>query len=87
MTEKAYTPFSTEIVQQLKNQGYKSVQLVLLDTCDKQQATVEMIPGKEDNSDMDRISIYSDEIGEYAGINSVMTRYVIDQTYISALTP
>lgn len=82
MSNKLYSEVNQETISQLKEQGYTSVELVLLDVGNPYQATVEIIPGKRKDFGINFISLDSNEIGHYFDNLSPMAKYVIDQDYL-----
>ena len=81
MTAKLYADVNQHTIEQLKTQGFTSVQFVLLNLGDPYQATIEIIPDKCADFELDKISLYSTEIHDYLISNKGMTRYIIDREY------
>ncbi len=83
METSRYTLFNQDIVDQLKLLGYNSVQLVLLNSGNVLQATIEVKPLKATSFGIDIISLHSIEIQDYLNSHSPMAKYVIDQDYLT----
>ena len=82
MTAKLYADVNQHTIEQLKTQGFTSVQFVLLEREDSYQATIELIPDKCADFELDKISLYSTEIHDYLISNKGMARYIIDEEYL-----
>lgn len=83
MTAKLYAEVNQHTIEQLKKQGFTSVQFVLLNLGDPYQATIEIIPDKCADFELDKISLYSTEILDYMDGHERMTRYVINREYVN----
>ena len=81
MTAKLYAEVNQHTIDQLKTQGFRNVQFVLLEREDSYQATIELIPDKCADFELDKISLYSTEIHDYLISNKGMARYIIDREY------
>ena len=81
MTAKLYAEVNQDTIHQLKTQGFRNVQFVLLNLGDPYQATIELIPDKCADFQLDKISLYSTEIQDYLISNKGMARYIIDREY------
>lgn len=81
--EQQYTKVDLEMIQGLQAKGFTCIELELLDTGNAMQATVEVIPGKSVEFQLDRIPINRSKIRDYFGEASPMARYVIDPKYLS----
>ena len=82
MTAKLYAEVNQDTIHQLKTQGFRNVQFVLLEREDSYQATIELIPDKCADFELDKISLYSTEIHNYLISNKGMARYIIDEEYL-----
>ena len=82
MTAKLYAEVNQDTIHQLKTQGFTSVQSVLLEREDSYQATIELIPDKCADFELDKISLYSTEIHDYLISNKGMAKYIIDEEYL-----
>jgi hypothetical protein len=82
MTAKLYAEVNQHTIDQLKTQGFRNVQFVLLEREDSYQATIELIPDKCADFELDKISLYSTEIHDYLISNKGMARYIIDEEYL-----
>ena len=82
MTAKLYADVNQHTIEQLKTQGFRNVQFVLLEREDSYQATIELIPDKCADFELDKISLYSTEIHDYLISNKGMARYIIDEEYL-----
>jgi hypothetical protein len=80
---KSYTEVNLEIIKDLKAKGFTSVQLVLLDPADGNQAVIELIPGKGLDFELDLVSLESPEIYDYIDGYSPMAKYIIDQDHLT----
>ena len=76
-----YAEVNQQTISQLRDQGFTDVQFVLLDLGNPYQATVELKPLMNRESDLDTISLHSEEIHDYMDGLSTMTRYVISEEY------
>ena len=83
MTAKLYAQVNHHTIDQLKTHGFTSVQFVLLDQGNPYQATIELIPDKCADFQLDKISLYSTEIHDYMDGHERMTRYIIDREYLN----
>ena len=82
LDSKMYKLVNLQIIELLKEMGYKNVRLILQSSESRLQATVEVIPGREDNIGLDLIPLNSAEILDYFDGRSAMARYVIRQDYL-----
>lgn len=82
MTARQFTEVNQHTIHFLKKQGFTSVLLVLLKNSNSYRATVEMIPVKDHESELNSISLYSNEILDYLNGYSPMAEYIIDQKYV-----
>ena len=82
MTANNYSEVSWDTIHHLKQQGFTTVQLVLLDLKNPYQSTVELIPGQRHDFQMDIIPLHSNEIQHYLDRQSPMAKYVINQEYL-----
>lgn len=87
MTARQFTEVNQHTIHSLKKQGFTSVLLVLLENSNSYRATVEMIPVKNHESELDSISLNSNEIHDYVNGYSPMVEYVIDQKYVNDKIP
>lgn len=71
-----------QIIELLKAMGYKNVRFILQSSDNKRQATVEVIPGREDSIGLDLIPLNSAEILDYFDEPSAMARYVIRRDFL-----
>ncbi len=83
MSTEHYAEFNQQTIPRLKKQGFTAVQLVLLDSANPYQATVELKPLKNREPDLDTISLQSEEIHDFMDGLSTMTRYVISREYLA----
>jgi hypothetical protein len=83
MTAKLYAEVNQHTIEQLKKQGFTSVQFALLDEGNPYQATIELIPDKGADFELDKVSLYSTEIHDYMDGHERMTRYIIDREYVN----
>ena len=83
MNTEHYAEFNQQTIPHLKKQGFTDVQFVLLDSGNPYQATVELKPLRNQESDLDSISLQSEEIYDYMDGLSTMTRYVISKEYLA----
>ena len=83
MTAKLYAEVNQDTIHQLKTQGFRNVQFVLRDQGNPYQATIELIPDKCADFELDKISLYSTEIHDYMDGHGRMTRYIIDREYLN----
>ena len=83
MTAKLYAEVNQHTIDQLKTQGFRNVQFVLLNLGDPYQATIEIIPDKGAEFELDKVSLYSTEIQDYIDGHERMTRYIIDREYVN----
>ena len=83
MTAKLYAEVNQHTIDQLKTQGFTSVQFVLRDQGNPYQATIELIPDKCADFQLDKISLSSAEIYDYMDGHERMTRYVINRKYVN----
>jgi len=79
---KSYTEVNLEIIASLRTKGYKHIHFILQPTVDSIQAVVEVIPGKQKNTQLNLIPLSGSEILDYFDEPSPMTKYVIDQDFI-----
>ena len=77
-----YTEVNPEVLESLRNTGFKSVRLILLPGGNKTQACVEVVPGMEQGFSAELIQLNSAEILDYFDGPSAMVRYLIDRKYI-----
>lgn len=63
--EKDFEEVNLDTIQVLKAKGFKNIQLNLLYTNDSMRATVEVIPGKEQDFNVNLIPLNSPEILDY----------------------
>ena len=83
MTAKLYADVNQHTIEQLKTQGFRSVQFVLLDHGNPYQAIIELIPDKGAEFELDKVSLSSAEIYDYMDGHERMTRYVINRKYVN----
>ena len=83
MSTRLFAEVDQHTVPQLKKQGFKSVQFVLLDRGVAYQATVELKPLRNGEGELDTISLHSKEIYDYLDGLSIMTRYLISEEYLA----
>ncbi|MES3016634.1 MAG: hypothetical protein V4721_02595 [Bacteroidota bacterium] len=79
---KSYMEVNQDIIQILKDRGYTSVEFVPQESTGSQQATVEVIPSRRKDFNLNVISLDSHEIGDYVGEASPMAKYIIDKKYL-----
>ena len=77
-----YKLVNLQIIALLKEMGYKNVRLILQSSDSRRQATVEVIPGREDSIGLDLIPLNSAEILDYFDGPSAMASYVIKRDYL-----
>lgn len=82
LDSKMYQKVNLQIIALLKEIGYKNVRLILQSSANRQQATVEVIPGRENSIGLDLISLNSTDILDYFEGPSAMARYVIRRDYL-----
>lgn len=82
MSSNHYAEVNHQTIADLKKQGFTDVQFVLLDFGNPYQATIELKPLRSRESDLDTISLYTEEIHDYMDGLSTMTRYVINEAYL-----
>ena len=81
LDSKIYKLVDLQIIALLKEMGYKNVRLILQSSDNRQQATVEVIPERENCIGLDLISLNSAEILDYFDGPSAMARYVIRRDF------
>lgn len=79
---KMYTEVDLEIIASLKAKGFNSIEFVIQPHIGSMQASVEVIPGMEQDFRVYLISLTSSELGHYFDGPSPMAKYVIDQDYL-----
>ncbi len=78
----SYTEVNVEIIKDLKAKGFTSVELVLHDRGDSNQAAIELIPGRRMDFELGLVLLDSPEIYDYIDGYSPMTKYIINQDYL-----
>lgn len=79
---KQFIEMSLDMIRDLQAKGFTGIQFELLDTGNSTQATVEVIPCKSDNFQLDRIPLDSRETLDYFEKPSPMARYLISQRHL-----
>lgn len=80
--DRQYTEVDFEMIRRLQAKGFTSIRFELLDTGNPIKATVEIIPGKSNEIQLDTIALNSREIPDYFEKPSPMARYIIDSIYL-----
>lgn len=82
LDSEIYKPVNLQIIALLKEMGYKNIRFILQPSDSRQQATVEVIPEREDSIGLDLIPLNSAEILDYFDGPSAMARYVIRRDFL-----
>ena len=78
----AFTEFSQEIIKALKARGYCSVRIAPIDDKASNHSTIELIPEKSSEFQLDLVLLDSAEINNYVGQKSPMVRYIVNRAFL-----
>lgn len=79
---KTYIQVTPETIQALKSLGFISVRMILFETLNKHQATIELIPYKQSDFELSGVALDSNEIHDFIDGHSPMAKYIIDREFL-----
>ena len=79
---EAYTEISLEIIKVLIARGYHSVRIVARDDKSGNHSTIELIPMRSSEFQLDLVLLDSPEILTYIGHNSPMVKFIVNRAFL-----